>query len=153
MHRGFKTDSEEALCALSGELSKTKKPLRITGHSLGAATAILTAVNLKRLGKPIDSVTLFGCPRISNSDFFQFFKNFGIKCLVVRNKDDIVTKLPPKFIFKSYSDLILPTIVFEKDTFLRRLNFLRGHYHSSYKERLLKYKIGECHGTGQFVTV
>ena len=64
-------------------------PVWFTGHSLGAALAIIAAGrwNMKH---PIKGLYTFGSPGIGNRDFTRLFKNVNI-VRVVHNKD-IVTK-------------------------------------------------------------
>ncbi|KAM7508852.1 hypothetical protein LguiA_019305 [Lonicera macranthoides] len=70
--------------------------LTITGHSLGAALAILTAYDIKSTFKnaPLVTVMSFGGPRVGNRSFRQNLENQGTKVLRIVNSDDLITKVP-----------------------------------------------------------
>lgn len=69
--------------------------IRITGHSYGAALAVLCAVDLEYNfpGKDIE-VILFGCPRVGNQAFQKSYDQRVFKTIRVENGNDIVTKIP-----------------------------------------------------------
>ncbi|WJX77248.1 Dolichyl-diphosphooligosaccharide-protein glycosyltransferase subunit dad1 [Trifolium repens] len=68
----------------------------ITGHSLGAALAILTAYDIKTYfdQKPLVTVISFGGPRVGNRSFRLKLEKEGIKVLRIVNSDDVITKMP-----------------------------------------------------------
>ncbi|WP_312640483.1 lipase family protein [Hydrogenoanaerobacterium sp.] len=69
--------------------------VRITGHSYGAALAVLCAVDLQYNFPTKDyEVFLFGCPRVGNSAFRKSYNKRVFKTLRVENGNDIVTKIP-----------------------------------------------------------
>ncbi|KDP28862.1 hypothetical protein JCGZ_14633 [Jatropha curcas] len=70
--------------------------LTITGHSLGAALAILTAYDIKTTFKraPLVTVISFGGPRVGNRSFRQHLEKQGTKVLRIVNSDDLITKVP-----------------------------------------------------------
>ncbi|TKY68922.1 Phospholipase A(1) DAD1 [Spatholobus suberectus] len=70
--------------------------LTVTGHSLGAALAALTAHDIKAtfVWLPISTVVSFGGPRIGNQSFRQSLEKQGTKVLRIVNSDDVVTKVP-----------------------------------------------------------
>ncbi|KAK7386143.1 hypothetical protein VNO78_26145 [Psophocarpus tetragonolobus] len=70
--------------------------LTVTGHSLGAALAALTAYDLNAVfvRLPINTVISFGGPRVGNRRFRQHLEKQGIKVLRIVNSDDFVTKVP-----------------------------------------------------------
>lgn len=70
--------------------------LTITGHSLGAALATLTAYDIKTTFKrsPLVTVISFGGPRVGNRIFRQHLEKQGAKVLRIVNSDDLITKLP-----------------------------------------------------------
>jgi len=78
--------------------------LTITGHSLGAALAALTAyyVNTTFVRLPITTVILFGGPRIGNQRFTYHLKKCKIRILRIVNSDDIVTKVPGFVFYDGY---------------------------------------------------
>ncbi|GMJ06649.1 DEFECTIVE ANTHER DEHISCENCE 1 [Hibiscus trionum] len=70
--------------------------LTITGHSLGAALATLTAYDIKTTFKraPMVTVMSFGGPRVGNRSFRCQLEKQGTKVLRIVNSDDLITKLP-----------------------------------------------------------
>ncbi|KAF5446121.1 hypothetical protein F2P56_031774 [Juglans regia] len=72
----------------------------ITGHSLGAALATLTAYDLTTNEKaPLVTVISFGGPRVGNKGFRSHLEESGSRILRIVNSDDVITKLPG-FVFK-----------------------------------------------------
>lgn len=53
-------------------LARPRGPLRITGHSLGGALALLAAMDLAALGLPVETVHTFGAPRVGDAAFASF---------------------------------------------------------------------------------
>lgn len=76
----------------------TNEPLSLTltGHSLGAALAILSAYDITTTFKnaPMVTVISFGGPRVGNESFRKQLEQNGIKILRIVNSDDVVTKVP-----------------------------------------------------------
>lgn len=70
--------------------------LTITGHSLGAALAILTAYDIKTTFSraPLVTVVSFGGPRVGNRNFRFKLERQGTKVLRIVNSDDLITKVP-----------------------------------------------------------
>ncbi|KAA8520435.1 hypothetical protein F0562_014691 [Nyssa sinensis] len=68
----------------------------ITGHSLGAALATLTAYDIKTTFKraPLVTVISFGGPRVGDRSFRCHLESQGIKILRIVNSDDLITKVP-----------------------------------------------------------
>ncbi|KAL5795045.1 hypothetical protein ACOSP7_003639 [Xanthoceras sorbifolium] len=68
----------------------------ITGHSLGAALATLTAYNINSTfpNAPIVTVFSFGGPRVGNRSFRCLLEKSGTKILRIVNSDDLITKIP-----------------------------------------------------------
>ena len=97
VHSGFlkeyKSVRDKIHTRIPGETCK----ITVTGHSLGAALAVLCAVDLQYNFKNADiEVYLFGCPRVGNKAFVRSYNKRVFKTLRVTNGNDIVTKLPPK---------------------------------------------------------
>ncbi len=69
--------------------------ITITGHSYGAALAVLCAVDVEYnfSTKDIEVIT-FGGPRIGNNAFVKSYNKRVCKTLRVENGNDIVTKVP-----------------------------------------------------------
>lgn len=69
--------------------------IQISGHSYGAAMAILCAVDIEYNfpEKDIEAI-VFGCPRIGNNAFKKSYNQRVFKTIRVENGNDIVTKVP-----------------------------------------------------------
>ena len=89
VHSGFLKETKKLWKSVIKDLRnlKDEKPLWVTGHSLGGAMALITAMKY-----PVKEVLTFGSPRVGR----------GIKKVISNemhtryvNGDDIVTKLPP----------------------------------------------------------
>lgn len=77
-------------------LSRDTHYIKITGHSLGAALAVLCAVDVQYNFPGCDiEVMLFGCPRVGNKAFAMSYNKRVDKTVRVENSNDIVTKVPP----------------------------------------------------------
>ncbi|KAL6569294.1 hypothetical protein OROMI_013808 [Orobanche minor] len=70
--------------------------ITVTGHSLGAALATLTAHDIKATFEhaPLVTVVSFGGPRVGNKNFRSELERNGTKVLRIVNSDDPVTKVP-----------------------------------------------------------
>ncbi|KAL3815002.1 hypothetical protein ACJIZ3_016270 [Penstemon smallii] len=68
----------------------------ITGHSLGAALAILAAYDIKETFKnsPLVTVISFAGPRVGNWSLRCSLEKQGTKVLRIVNSDDLITKVP-----------------------------------------------------------
>ena len=83
---------DRILSALTSDLRRVK----ITGHSLGAALAVLCAVDVQYNRPETDlEVVLFGCPRVGNGAFARSYNKRVDKTVRVECGNDIVTKVPP----------------------------------------------------------
>lgn len=75
--------------------------VKISGHSQGAALAVLCAVDLEYNYPDRDyEVVLFGAPRVGNRAFQKSYDKRVFKTLRIENGNDIVTKIP--FAFMGY---------------------------------------------------
>ncbi|KAK7256387.1 hypothetical protein RIF29_29830 [Crotalaria pallida] len=70
--------------------------ITITGHSLGAALAILSAYDITTTFKnaPLVTVISFGGPRVGNDKFRRELEQNGTRVLRIVNSDDVITKMP-----------------------------------------------------------
>ncbi|KAL2251635.1 UNVERIFIED_CONTAM: Phospholipase A(1) DAD1, chloroplastic [Sesamum indicum] len=70
--------------------------ITVTGHSLGAALATLTAHDITTTFKhaPLVTVVSFGGPRVGNKSFRCQLEKSGTKVLRIVNCDDPITKVP-----------------------------------------------------------
>uniref|UniRef100_M1CGB9 Triacylglycerol lipase n=1 Tax=Solanum tuberosum TaxID=4113 RepID=M1CGB9_SOLTU len=90
------TIREEIISILNNYSDEYSLSITITGHSLGAALATLTAYDIttKFNNLPMVTVLSFGGPRVGNKSFrYQLEKN-GTKVLRIVNSDDPITKVP-----------------------------------------------------------
>ena len=91
VHRGFKEALEEVWSNLFPYIRKLRDKgckIWITGHSLGAALATLSA----DLYGSAQGVYTFGSPRVGNKAFKE---NFKVKIYRIVNNHDIVARVPP----------------------------------------------------------
>lgn len=87
--------------------------ITITGHSLGAALATLTAYDIthKFPNAPLVTVISFGGPRVGNNTFRSQLETTGTtKVLRIVNSDDPITKIPgflalPAWIQKRFKEM------------------------------------------------
>ncbi|KAF1895719.1 hypothetical protein Lal_00037835 [Lupinus albus] len=70
--------------------------ITITGHSLGAALAILGAYDITTTFKnaPLVTVISFGGPRVGNERFRSRLEQNGTHVLRIVNSDDVITRVP-----------------------------------------------------------
>ena len=69
--------------------------IKVSGHSLGAALAVLCSVDLEYNFPNRDiEVLVFGCPRVGNRAFRDSYNKRVFKMLRIENGNDIVTKIP-----------------------------------------------------------
>lgn len=78
-------------------LSSGARTLWITGHSLGAALAVLAAERAVRDGLTVNGVYTFGAPRIGDAQFKENYAALGLEERTYRfvHDEDVVRKLPP----------------------------------------------------------
>jgi len=87
VHRGFYSAFLEVWDEIAADLKNLAYPKIYTGHSLGAALAVMAAVMA-----PPREVHVYGCPRVGNRAFTD-----RLKCPVFRYENwfDLVTYVPP----------------------------------------------------------
>ncbi|VFQ70525.1 unnamed protein product [Cuscuta campestris] len=74
--------------------------ITVTGHSLGAALALLVADEISTCTPyaPPVAVFGFGCPRVGNRGFANRVSSKNVKVLRIVNKQDVITKVPGMFV-------------------------------------------------------
>jgi len=102
IHHGFYDASLPALPVLRDAVAGLVERYHvehvwITGHSLGAALAILASAFLSSQDINIAGVYTYGSPRLGDDEFGKSFKSSGLwdKTYRVVNCNDIVTMIPP----------------------------------------------------------
>ncbi len=99
LHNGFKGALDTVwpqITAALGPPAAQQKDIWLTGHSLGAALAQLTALRLARAGYRVQSVYTFGTPRIGDQDFVaDYDRRLGAESFPHVNARDVVTRVPP----------------------------------------------------------
>jgi predicted lipase len=98
VHTGFLNAYKSAFVRnlILNEVSRDIQFVKITGHSLGAALAVLCAVDVQYNfpNRDIEAI-LFGCPRVGNRAFALSYNKRVEKTIRVECGNDIVTKVPP----------------------------------------------------------
>ncbi|MEN8148931.1 MAG: lipase family protein [Planctomycetota bacterium] len=99
VHQGFFDSIRKILPELEPRVAAARSPVVATGHSLGAALAVLSAALLE----PVTAVTTFGSPRIGDTVF-------GDRCRRpvwrVLNNNDLVGRIPPPGLFHHVGKLV-----------------------------------------------
>jgi predicted lipase len=101
VHSGFYDRFNEIKTPTITFLKKAQKELPngdiiISGHSMGAAVAVMFASYLKELNIHPRFVYTYGSPRVGDRAFAQYVdKQFGDQLIRIMNDWDMVTDLPP----------------------------------------------------------
>lgn len=113
VHTGFINayKSEKIRGNILGLMNDEIDSVRVTGHSLGGALAILCAIDLQYNFPDRDyEVIVFGSPRVGNKAFKKSYDKRIFKTVRVKNKGDIISALP--FSFMGYrhvgAEIVLP---------------------------------------------
>lgn len=108
VHRGFLAALKHVWSELLTEVNLQQnmgQSLWLTGHSLGAALALLCTAYFRDHGlnagdpidKPVNGTYLFGSPRVGNKDFEQKLEaDSGSRIFRFVNNNDLVTRVPPR---------------------------------------------------------
>lgn len=103
-----------------------KTPIIITGHSLGAAHAVLIAALLTTEGYFVSDLVLFGCPRPGSAGLRELIEHLNIRSY--RNGNDPVTHVPPCTADMPYAD-IAPFIEIKSEPIQGDMWFLMKEHH------------------------
>ena len=98
VHTGFLNayKSPEVRQRILSSIPDDVDQITATGHSYGAALAVLCAVDLQyNYPDHYYEVALFGCPRVGNKAFQKSYDKRVYKTLRIENGNDLVTKVPP----------------------------------------------------------
>jgi len=101
VHEGFleayMTINDTMIAAVSQLVtSYPSYSVHVTGHSLGAALCVLSALNIARVLGVSVSVYNYGDPRVGNQVFADYFDSIVPDLFRVVNENDIVPHLPPR---------------------------------------------------------
>jgi len=112
-HKGFYFAAKEVFESIKDDLNP-KKPITVTGHSLGGAVGFILALMLKNMAKlKVNGVVTFGQPKFASST--ARFSYSGLKSLRVVDYDDSVIYLPPSVLFMSPYSHFGPELFFGND--------------------------------------
>lgn len=105
-HRGFLEALEEVWTPLLAEtkalFTAKRRPVWVTGHSLGGALALVAAWRLQRQFIPIHQVYTFGAPMIGNEAAAKAYaKTFPSKIFRFVDEGDMVPLLPTVSLFSN----------------------------------------------------
>lgn len=138
VHSGFISTykSNNVRGRIQREIEKNSiKKVALTGHSYGAALAVLCAVDLEyNFPKNDYEVIVFGCPRVGNKYFQKSYNLRVFKTLRVENVNDLVTKVP--FACMGYRHVGASLKIGEKNVFL--LPNMHAHTLQEYYPNVLK---------------
>ena len=98
LHSGFQTDAVAILEDASPHLRKDFS-LRITGHSLGGAVAVILGLYLENEGYNVERVVTFGQPRFTTQELDATSLSNTTR---VVNDRDLVPMIPPHSVFGAY---------------------------------------------------
>jgi hypothetical protein len=100
VHAGFGAAIESVWPQVGTEVRKqwsADKTLWVTGHSLGAALAVLAGA-LMPSDMPVFQIATFGQPRVGDKEFAATFKTRRLKLYRFVNNNDIVPTIPSRFV-------------------------------------------------------
>ena len=105
--------------------------ISVTGHSYGAALAILCAVDLE-YNYPFKDyeVIVFGCPRVGNKAFRDSYNLRIFKTLRIETRNDFITKLPFKFLGYEHVGSVIKLKNFVLNPFSDKYHALQEYYSS-----------------------
>ncbi|MEP2656120.1 MAG: lipase family protein [Sedimentitalea sp.] len=98
LHRGFRDDAWAVYTDASPYLRKDL-PIRVTGHSLGGAVAVIVAAYLEREDYDVDRVVTFGQPKVTSKRPVDDPVDLITR---VVNEEDIVPMIPPNALGRKY---------------------------------------------------
>ena len=104
MHRGYRIIAQECADALA-PLMTPGYSVQLTGHSLGGAVAVATALLFRSRGASVEKVVTFGAPKLGPRETRDAAEQLDV--LRVVQKDDLIPLLPMSrpFVRKPYVHL------------------------------------------------
>lgn len=119
VHRGFKKAYLSIRDPLLAEFDNNDLPVFITGHSLGAALAVLASSELYKQNF-FDSCYTFGSPRIGNPEFVHSIQSNSIYRII--NNSDVVTTIPIDFANINYHHVGKALLIDENGNLHKEMN-------------------------------
>lgn len=102
LHRGFAQGLLQVLPEIESRINtfeRPESPLFLTGHSLGAALATLTAASFYNVDRAVHSVYGFGSPRVGCRHFRNSYQSRDEgRTFRVVNQHDFISHIPPRFL-------------------------------------------------------
>jgi triacylglycerol lipase len=92
LHRGFARATQAVLADALPRLDKDR-PVRLVGHSLGGAEAVILGMHLVRQGYRVERIVTFGQPQVTNRRGGDAFADLPL--LRISDDRDMVPFLPP----------------------------------------------------------
>lgn len=92
LHEGFHRDASAIYDEVKARLAPAV-PLRVTGHSLGGAIAVILQAWLRADGFAVDTTLTFGQPKVTNEAGVMKLREHPV--LRVINDEDVVPMVPP----------------------------------------------------------
>jgi triacylglycerol lipase len=117
LHKGF-ADAALQVYQFAKPLLKTDYETRVTGHSYGAAAAVIVLMLLKEDGLKLGQAMTFGQPKVTNRDGVRKYRSLPLVRFI--NDNDPVPLLPPFELFAVLDEgpfqHIGPEVVLEEGT-------------------------------------
>lgn len=116
VHRGFYRgarallgfDRSDRLWSAVGQWGGHSKPVWLTGHSLGGALAVLSAMLLTERGVKPQGIYTFGQPRVGGIQFARGFQDeLGDRTFRFVNRRDVVPTVPPAYLFYRHAGTLI----------------------------------------------
>jgi len=96
VHKGFYVAEQRVIAEIISQVKALKQQfpsyaVMVTGHSLGAALATFTAIDIQEAGIGPVRLYMFGCPRVGNSAFATWASNtLQDRARITHHKDMVV---------------------------------------------------------------
>ena len=114
LHRGFQRDSTAVYKDAAPYFRKDLK-LRITGHSLGGAVAVILAAYLEKQGYTVERLVTFGQPKFTTVPPSETISAVTTR---VVNEKDVVPMVPPYTVVRKYQHFAPEVILREGPDFV-----------------------------------
>ena len=120
VHKGFLDSYQRVRAEVRDQLSHYKEDwtIYVTGHSLGAAVAAISYLDLHAEYKNNMQVVLFACPKFGDDTLME---NAFENCLVFQNLADVIPLSPPgiKVAWKPFSSAIVKSFTTDRGSWLK----------------------------------